>query len=223
MGYENMINSLFFCGCSFTYGEELDESIRQQKNFAGLLGHHYDVPVYNFAKPAGSNDRIQRKTFIELPKILQQGLIPLVIITWSHPHRREVFDIKENTYRTLNIPDVPFNQNDDRFDTLYFKNYSTDEDDVLRTIIIKLSTQNLLKSLTIPYIFIEAFDDIPRTPKKYLYLLDLLDKQYIIPTNLGNIYKGCQLAPGGHPLEQGHQMIADHLLKEINQMYKGKL
>jgi hypothetical protein len=218
-----MIDCLFFCGCSFTYGEELNESIRQQKNFAGLLGKHYNIPVYNFSKPAGSNDRIQRKTFIELPKLLQQGLTPMVIIPWTQPHRREIFDIKKNMYRNINFPGGKFNLIADEFDTLYFTKYSVDDDDALRTVIIKLSMQSFLKQLLIPYLFIESFASVPKLPNSYYHMETLLDKQYIIPTNLRNIYKGCEMAPGGHPLEQGHQLIADYLIKEIDQTHKGIL
>jgi len=217
MGIEK-INSLFFCGCSFTYGEELPKNIRETVNFAGLLGQKLNLPVYNYAKPAGSNDRIQRKTFVELPKLLDQGLTPLIIIPWTQYHRREIFDVKKNIYRNVDFPSL--NTTIDEFDALYFTKYSTDADDALTTIIMKLSVQSFLKLLSLPYLFIEAFDEVPATPEKYLHLEKMLDTRYIAPTNLGKIYKGCQMGPNGHPLEQGHQMIADYLFPIIYNTYK---
>lgn len=220
MGIEK-INSLFFCGCSFTYGEELPKNNREKLNFAGLLGQKLNLPVYNYAKPAGSNDRIQRKTFVELPKLIDDRLTPLVIIPWTQYHRREIFDVKKNIYRNIDFPS--FNTTIDEFDILYFRKYSTDENDALTTLIMKLSMQSFLKCLSIPYLFIEAFDEVPAIPEQYLHLVKMLDTRYIIPTNLGKIYKGCQMGPNGHPLEQGHQMIADYLLPIIYNTYKDKL
>ena len=220
MGNSN-INSLFFCGCSFTYGEELDESIRELKNFAGLLGTHYGVKVFNHAKPAGSNGRIVRKLFTELPKILDQKFTPMVVIAWTQYHRKEIFDVEQNCYRNVDVPGRDMKC--EPFDIMYHTQYSNDAVDALQTLIAKLSVQSFLKTITIPYVFIEAFASVPKTPEKYLHLEKLLDKQYIIPTNLGDIYKGCEMGPGRHPLEQGHQMIADYLISSIDIIHKGAI
>jgi hypothetical protein len=204
-----VFDSLFVCGDSFPYGYELDESIREQVNFPALIARHFSVPVYNFSMQGGGNDRIQRMCFTELPKLKNKN--PFVIIPWSQPHRAEFWDARSRGFQILHPPPGA----DDDFSRLYFTQHSSSSSDVLRTFIAKISVQNLLKQLNLNYLFIEMFDDRPPVPKIYKHLEELVDMTNFLPGHLGEQYKGCLMAPGGHPLEEGHRKMADYLIKEI--------
>lgn len=204
-----MFKSIYVCGDSFPYGYELDESVRQQQNFPSLIAKHFNVSCYNHSLPGGGNDRILRVCFTEIPKIVDQK--PFVIVPWTQPHRTEFYNVKANEFKILHPPPGA----DNEFTRLYFTEHSSDSSNVLRTLIAKISLQNLLKQLNLNYLFIEMFDSRPEVPKQYKHLEALIDQTHFLPGYLGDQYQGCPMAPGGHPLEEGHRRMADYLIKEI--------
>ena len=204
-----VFNSIFVCGDSFAYGQELDESIREKKNFPSLIAQHFNLPVYNHSIPGGSNSRILRVSFVELPKLVDKK--PFVIIPWSQPHRMEFWNVKANDFKMLHPPPGA----DNEFTRLYFEEHTSESSEVLRTLMAKISLQHLLKSLGFNYLFVEMFDVVPPTPKQYKHLEQLIDRNHFLPDYLGWQYNGCPMAPGGHPLEEGHKKMADYLINEI--------
>lgn len=204
-----MFNSIFVCGDSFPYGYELDESVREKQNFPTLIGKYFNVPTYNPSQPGSGNDRILRVSFTELPKIANNR--PFVIIPWSQPHRTEFWNVYSNNFKTLHPPPGA----DNEFTRLYFEEYSSDNSNVLRTLIAKVSLQNLLKQLNLNYLFIEMFDSRPEVPAEYKHIESLIDQTHFLPGYLGDQYQGCPMAPGGHPLKEGHERMANYLINEI--------
>jgi hypothetical protein len=47
------------------------------------------------------------------------------------------------------------------------------------------------------------------------YYEKLIDRTNFLPDYLGWQYQGCPRAPGGHPLEEGHEKMAQYLIEQI--------
>jgi len=54
---------IYFDGCSWTKGEELEN--QEEERFSRLVANHFDAEEYNIAIKGGSNDRIIRNLIIE--------------------------------------------------------------------------------------------------------------------------------------------------------------
>ena len=70
--------SLLCNGCSFTWGDELEEN---EQTYAEILG------AENIGKCAASNDNIARRTLMHL----QDHDVDQLIVQWTYKNRREHF------------------------------------------------------------------------------------------------------------------------------------
>lgn len=196
-------------GDSFTYGAELEN--RLERAWPYLLD---DKSVTNLGKGGGSNDRIFRLAIEETCK----QKYDIVIIGWSFPNRLEVFH--EGEPWCVNI------HNRYRLDWVehYFK-YSYDENFGFRQWFSHvLALQEYFKSIGQRYIFCNVAGMLWRYKeyKKDLdFLLDKIDPTYYPGwPNEGMVeWQGdCPRGPGGHPLELGHQRIADRINEHIRNL-----
>jgi hypothetical protein len=207
---------LYVSGCSFTYGQGLPEKVREQQNWAGLIGARLNVPVINDAVGGAGNDRIFRTAMTSISRLLYENKNPLVIICWSAMSRREIYDIFLKNYRAIIPPPtrseftVPALR--DKFDQLYFKEHSSEEDDVIKTLIYKISLQSFLKERKITHLYTETWEQDPTEISKYRYLIDQINQP---DTKLVKLYNKELELPCGHPNADGHKFIAKRLLKEI--------
>jgi hypothetical protein len=167
-------------GDSFTYGEELDNRFHAWPWCISVVN-----PVYNLAQPGYSNDAIIRTTVDFLEQTGEE--ISHIIIAWTTPNRIEVNGqhLTPTSHRKYgSICDHVFLDWDEEW--AEYKFY---------TQVALLD--GYLTSKKIPYIFVRTFD-VPHI-------------------NIGNWIEGsmvewmgdCPKGPGGHPLELGHQRIAD--------------
>lgn len=201
-------------GCSFTYGEELS---RVDNAWPYLLARTNNWTLTNLAKSGASNDRNIRLLFNELP-----NQYDLIIFAWTNPDRFEVpyndriIDICVNHDLVTQLPWVLeyYANHSDRF-----YNYEK----WIRTVVM---LQSHLEAIKQPYLFVSTFgiqadlnqDYYNEYMPKLKYLTDQVnDKFYIDWPNLGMLdWQGnCPLGPGGHPLEIGHQRIAEHINEHI--------
>ena len=195
-------------GDSFTYGEELTDRARQAWPY--LLG----APVLNLGKPASSNDRIFRIAIEETTKIK----FDIVIVGWSFPNRLEVFDNNNplciNVNNKRQLPWV-----DD-----YYK-YSYNEDFAFRKWFSQvLALQNYFKQIDQRYIFCNVAG-LKWHYKQYQSELEFLFKNIDTTYYAGWPVDGmlewqgdCSKGPGGHPLELGHQRIAEQINEHIRHL-----
>jgi hypothetical protein len=202
-------------GDSFTYGAELRQP--EQTAWPALLAQKNNWEVNNQGKGGGSNDRIIRVVFEEI-----SNNYDLIIVAWTSWDR---FEIKNgdvsiwaaNNQRLL-VGDCSWAKDyykhgyDDFF---AFSNY-------IRQIIL---LQSYFNQRGQRYLFCNAFD----TPTAYIEqdkpgvkeLVNQVDLTYFIDWPNGHMCEWigyCPKGPGGHPLELGHQRIAERINEYIRHL-----
>ena len=93
------ISHLVVNGCSFTYGDNLDDPSTQA--WPALLANKLGVPVVNLAWGGSGNDRIYRRTVDYFFKDF--GSDPFYVIGLSASNRREEYDRKLGEFFHLNL------------------------------------------------------------------------------------------------------------------------
>jgi hypothetical protein len=139
-------------GCSFTFGDELDDPKTQA--WPALLAKRLGLPIVNLALPGSGNDCILRRTTEYLYKGLPKDSKPLVVIAWSQDWRREewftdYYGCKgHNNYGIVCLPHgSPCND----YERVMLDNWS-EEDIYRKTIMRKLAMKHLLTTLNIPHV-----------------------------------------------------------------------
>lgn len=207
---------VYVSGCSFTYGQGLPEKVREEQNWAGLIGNKFNLPVINDGQGGGGNDRIFRTAMTSISKLILEKKNPLVIICWTQRSRREIYDIHLKRYRAIVPPHngSPFSVMTQRgnFDQLYFKDHSSEEDDIIKTLIYKISLQSFLKERKITHLYTQSWDQKPLEIEEYRFLIEQINET---KESLAQMYQKEDRLPCGHPNLNAHKLIASRLLKEL--------
>jgi lysophospholipase L1-like esterase len=182
---------IFVTGDSFTYGEELADPYNHA--WPGLLGTR---AIINFSQPGYSNDAIVRSTVETINNFVNPMYLDYAIIAWTTPHRIEV-----NGKHLTPTSHLKYGSICDHV----FLDWNE------KWAINKFHTQVSLldlyfKSKNVPVIHVRTFD-VPES-------------------RIGNWISGsmvewmgdCPKGPGGHPLELGHQRIAEHVKEHIRNL-----
>ena len=176
-------------GCSFTSGEESPIA------WPSLISD-----TVNIATPGASNDYILRTTV----NYIEKNDVSRVIIAWTSPNRIEINQkhLTPTSQRKYGeIVDIVFQDWDNAWAV-----------DKFLTQIKLLSTYLVHKQIS--YVFVSAFDIqsiAGSDPGCYSYLG--WPNEGIVEW-MGDCPKG----PGGHPLELGHQRIADKIYEHIRHL-----
>lgn len=201
-------------GDSFTYGEELED--RTVSAWPALLGYE------NHGLRGASNEYIFR-TSAELAPVATN-----MIVAWSECTRHEIYThnpvsvmqrytnftgiIQVNSRWT----DIPW------FRELYGK-YSEEQHQFLRTVVNMVTLQDVLTANNVDYRYCSAFsnqvmfkkykDDTDIAP----WIARLNTDKFIGFPDEGFVEWAYETprGKGGHPLEYGHQKIAERLKQEI--------
>lgn len=206
-------------GCSFTAGAELPDIVNQ--NFAAtskfayseLVGKMYNADVTNLGLGGGSNARIFRRVILEL----SEQKYDLVICGWTSIERLDLSYQDQEIPGTLNdwtIEKIPWIK--------HYYAYNHDLQLMYETYFAQIiSLQTYLKYYNQKYIFINVNPIYTWTFDRYKILIDQIDKDYFIGwPNYGMVdFMGdCPKGPGGHPLELGHQRIANTINEHIRNL-----
>lgn len=208
---------MIYCiGDSFTYGEELTN---REQAWPAVLGKKLNQPVTNWGKPATGNYRIVKRAM----DAVFAGA-SMIVIGWSDPARQEFAD-------DVGITDLwagrDFRRmqtcNDHRINLIkYMTAY-----DVPRYYYVKWIRQIIL---------IQAFCQVNSVPcmmfsacnaedwnRNYMFdhanLIDRVDSSTYAGWPLSGSTEwtfGTPHGPGGHPLEQGHEIIAEKIYEHIS-------
>lgn len=220
---------LYTIGDSFTYGDELAEPAVSA--WPVLLSQKLGYELMNQGQSGAGNDYIVRTIIADMPVVKPD----LVIVAWSACHRQEFSD-DWDTYSIwpgcsgLGVTHC----NHDKYGLAkhrqelikYITMYNNPEYQFCRWLQSVILVQSYLKILQIPYVFVEAFDynideyhKFNQSAKNYI---SQIDKTFYV----GDIDSGFNTSfmdwcfelpkgPGGHPMEAGHQVIAQNLYREI--------
>jgi lysophospholipase L1-like esterase len=212
---------LLTVGDSFTYGEELSNVINAWPN---LLATKLGYTVTNLGKPGASNNKILRDT------IENAGQHDLIVIAWSHFARIEVAD--EHGVFTMwpgNAGNLFKGELSYRHDLLKYINQHHDDLYLFsQSLINVILLQTYLKSIDKKYIMLDSFNEcynkeLPRNRLKEAVptLIEKVDPTYYLgwpnETMMEWTY-GCPQGPGGHFLEQGHEIVADKIYEYIRHL-----
>lgn len=167
------------------------EELRDATNhvWPALLGTR---EVLNVAQPGYSNDAIVKSTV----EYIEYNRFRYAIIAWTTPHRIELNaqHLTPSSHRKYgSICDHVFLDWNEEWAIKKF-----------RTQVVLLDAY--LNSKNIPYVFIRTFD-VPD-----------INVGNWIPGSMVEWMGDCPKGPGGHPLELGHQRIAEHVKEYIGNL-----
>lgn len=209
-------------GDSFTYGEEL---VNRHDAWPQQLANKLGVQCRNLGVPGGSNDRIINELFDYLLSPGEADPNDLFVIGWTSPGRVEYADEVGNFDIWPGFNTAKFVKHEPWRTELssYIDQYHSSQWLVRRFVQQVVMTQSLLSQRNFKYVMC---DTVNNEYYKNQYLLpaytacDLVDSSFYLGWKhsgmaewVGKVPKG----PGGHFLEQGHQIVADKLCKFIKE------
>ena len=202
------------CGCSFTAGQELPDAMNTYEiskyAYPSLLANILGGEVKNISLSGGSNARIFRKVIDEVTK----NSYDLVLCGWTTDERLDLqFDGKD-------VPSTPGSRSFQEFPWLrsYYAVHCEPATDTQTWMAQILGLQSYLKSIDQKYIFVSLWPLNNRQRNWYPHLVEKVDKKYFLGwPDLGMVdFQGdCPKGPRGHPLELGHQRIANKIYEHI--------
>lgn len=219
---EVSVDTLYCNGASWAWGQELgdeSESYRNQHSFPGLLSQHYNLSLVNAAVPGASNQRILRTTVADISKLIAEGKKPFVLITWGLTHRFELYNNKTKSWAAFISPD---NVDDKSLANKIWADYSSDYSDTIQFIHQIILLESFLKKNNVPYfmVYVHKFDPDSIIPQHELRVLkQQVDTNFIMnDISLQSLVRSYPNIKWGvdHPLEDGHQFLADFLQTHID-------
>jgi lysophospholipase L1-like esterase len=207
---------IYAIGDSFTYGDELSN---QDLAWPSILSKKINKSISNLGRSASGNTRIVKRA---IDAVLDKS--EMVIIGWSDCNRQEFAD-DIGTYDIWAGRNYKAFQLDDPTHRINLIKYMTAHDTPeyfyaqwLRQIIL---VQNLCKSYQIPcvmFIACGAHYSHQQYHNEFNKLVDAIDQSTFVDkmfTSVGEWTYGTPHGPNGHPLEQGHEIIADKIYEHI--------
>jgi lysophospholipase L1-like esterase len=213
-----MKKQLLTVGDSFTYGDELKDRYQAWPyGLADRSGH----AVHNMGQSGCSNSSILRRTLEELAI----NHYDLVIIGWTSPGRVEWKDDIGIAYDVW--PGYPadakfFQDHPWRTELLSFVSQHHNSAYLYEQYLIKvISLQSYFQAKNIEYRMINVrqndyYRNVGREP--YEQLAGLVDTEKFIgweKFGMTELTADCPRGPGNHPLEKGHERIANEIAKYI--------
>ena len=227
---------LYVNGCSYAYGQGVHEHeyICMEQRFSRTLSDHFGLIEVNKALPGSCNQRIARRTLVDLIKYKPK----IAVIIWSDPSRRE-FKYGDAPWR--NNEKYPFELTQVRLKSrkytreveMYYKSLSSVEQDLLDTLYHMLSIKILSDSMNIPCIqlqFREGFAMDLKHSLEYNYIhykstlleyINILESDHLIygirPGELSSfeMIGGGYIDHTGHPNKESHDNVTKWAIQLI--------
>ena len=204
-------------GDSFTYGDELVD-INQAWPY--LLQNKLSCELTNLGKPSIGNTSMVR-TIVE-----QSADYDLIIIAWSHYARIEfadeygIYDTWPGHRGRMFTENVSY-----RIDLIkYLDKYHNDNYLYRQYLINILLIQNFIQQQNKKYLMLDSFGNNFNdfgNDNQITQLLKQVDNRYYIgwlKDNMTDWTYTSPRGPGGHPLEAGHQIVADKIYEYIRHL-----
>jgi hypothetical protein len=192
-------------GCSFTKGAELvdPDASAWPSVLAGLTGWSID----NHAENGGSNDMMFRKA------IEMSDDYDLVIVAWTEANRLEVW-VNEPVIFNGRIYDVgPTSINSLHSEKVFpwSKEYFS------RWLVQVIALQSYFDSVNKKFIFLSAFGNTERVQSAKTSLVNKLNLSNWVdyPRTITQWTSKLPRGRESHPLEQGHQLVAEKIHEHI--------
>lgn len=202
-------------GCSFTYGEELENPKTQAYPF--LLSKMLNEDVQNYGLCGAGNSYIKRTT---VQKILHHKP-KYAIIQWSEVSRLELYasmpvtaQDRYNNYTGLLQTNIRWTGKGVKFVDEYYKNWYNEEHSFSDWIASVLCLQDFLKNHNINYVMFNAFGNQQLIKKYTIPEYKYIDTDRFLgwpDEGFVEWVYGTERKPQGHPNEEAHQIIAEKL------------
>lgn len=217
---------IYTIGDSFTYGDELVDPSKTA--WPILVGNCFDRPVLNMGKKAVGNTYIVKRVV----DVAFKDDAELVLIAWTHPNRMEFFDYDNNrpfntwpgrqfrgaTHSQLELTKILTHDQCPSSDVWAYRKW-------IRDIIL---TQNLLNTQNKKYLMMvtwhdwEPFNDVSDLWCNVDLAKFIGSPQGAIPTvdyeTFCYWFSDAPQGPNHHPLELGHQRIAEKINEHIRHL-----
>ena len=212
------MKTLYTVGDSFTYGQELPNP--EQQAWPVLLADRLGYRLINDGRPGVGNEYIIKQTI----KAVAKHKPKLVVVAWTSCGRQEHAD-EQGVYDVwpgCSSKKFENNQYENRLDLIKYitvnNNHKHEYRRWLRQVIL---LQSFLQNHGIEYIMCNVFDNQHRFGKHYRDnqgYYELIDETKFLGWPTDGFVEwtyGTPHGPGGHPLEQGHQRIAEEIVKYL--------
>lgn len=204
---------IYAIGDSFTYGDELSN---RDSAWPSVLAKFLNQPVVNQGRRATGNTRIVKRV---IDNVLENNA-SMIIIGWSDPLRCEfadhigVYDLwPGRNYRAFQ------NDTSHRIDMIkYMTAYNTPEyhfANWLRQIIL---IQSFCKMHQVECVMFNACVGNEMYQNNQHHLKQHINENQFVGSPVESVQEwvyGTPHGPNGHPLEQGHEIIAEKIYEHI--------
>ena len=197
-------------GCSFTHGDELTD--REGQAWPYLVGRWLDQTVLNLGQSGSCNASMVRKLLAQT----SQTCYDLVIIGWTDPNRFEVWhELEQRPVTVMANSSANLGWTSDYYRASYNRQYSW-ERWVEQTVLV----QEYLTARGQPYLFVSVAGtpDYADRSRAIPGVCELVQADRFVGWPLRGMIEMAADAPRGpygHPLELGHQRIADEIVQYL--------
>ena len=217
-----MIHRLAILGDSWAYGAELEPG---EKSFGQIIGDRLDVTsVDNVAVPGSSipHTVLQLKGFLDKYRTERENpdnrYTVLVFLTSQQRHMTwhdRLVHLQPNGVAVPNANVAEHNLNE-----LYYKYFSSDaaHDYAVNTAIV--TVQGICREARVNALFVAGWQKIKfwsEVDTRYMYENGKVTCADMLGVKFTSMERGHELfsSSGGHPNQQGHQVIADRLIRWV--------
>ena len=207
---------IYAIGDSFTYGDELP---CQSLAWPAILADKLNKQVINQGRPASGNNRMVKRV---IDAVLADS--ELVIVGWSDCNRQEfaddigIYDIwAGRNHRAFQLQDPTHRINLIK----YLTAYDTPEyyyAEWLRQIILVQSLCKLHSVPCIMFVACGAHNSHRQYHMKFQRLVDAIDHSMFVDNMFTSVAEWTWKTPhgpNGHPLEDGHKIIANKIYEHL--------
>lgn len=211
---------LLTVGDSFTYGEELSD---RNSAWPQLLANKLNYELVNLGRPSASNDKIVRNTL----DYLATDTVDLVVIGWSNIGRSEhadefgYYDVWPGYQGNLFVQDG-CTWRTELVD--YVSRYHSAEAIHRKFIQQVILLQSYLQARGIKYVMLNIVQNEYYKKKHFdgkQQFFDQVDKEKFLGFNETGMMEwtyGKPQGPGGHFLDEGHQIVANRIYEHIRHL-----
>lgn len=235
---------LYTNGDSWVHGSELidpesditnhfdavHDKYRKEHFFPKLLAEALGLELVDGSMAGAGNDYILRTTVKDVTALKMQGRRPLVLLAWSQLQRFELPDAHGEFYRPYVSPQEA---NLPRAVLDIWAKHSSDQSEVTRWLQQIITMDAFLKVNGVPYFSTTVFQEPYRVLESFIDIKDFREYAHQLTVNvdltrhmlnfsLKSIllqYNTVTYGPGGHPLADGHELLAKYLQAQIEQRY----
>jgi hypothetical protein len=235
---------LYTNGDSWVHGSELvdptsdvtdqfavvHEDYRKAHYFPRLLADALGLELVDGSMAGAGNDYISRTTLRDVTRLKMEGRKPFVLLSWSQLQRFELPDQHGDFYR-------PYVSTDEahlpRAVVEIWAKHSSDKSDLVRWLHQLIMMDSFLKVNGVPYFGTSVFPNPYTTLESFIEIKDFEEYAHQLTVNvdltrhmlnfsLKSIllqYNTVAYGLGGHPLEDGHKLLARYLQAQLEQRY----